>query len=96
MGDMVVGNYSSRYNISTQKLAYQTNYLNTKEIYAVCLHASKTGPIIQCLSGINRRRMTGEIMLNRAQISSLTANELYIRVYSKASPKGELGQRVII
>ena len=84
------------FDISTQVLTYKTDYLNTEDIYAVCLHASKIGPIIQCLSGINRRRMAGEIMLNRAQISSLTANELYIRVYSKASPKGALGQRVII
>jgi hypothetical protein len=95
MVDMVVGSYSSRYNISTHKSAYQTNYLNTKEIYAVCLHASRTGPIIQCLSGPDGRRMTGEIMLNFTQVGALKASEFYIRVYSKANPKGEQGQQLI-
>ena len=88
-------NVAMTFNISTQLLSYQTNYLNTEEIYAVCLHASKTGPIIQCLSGPDRRRMSGEIMLNFTQVGALKANEFYIRVYSKASPKGEQGQQLI-
>ena len=92
---MVGGNYSSRYNISTQKLAYQTNYLNTEDIYAVWLHASKTGPIIQCLSGPDGRRKSGEIMLNFTQVGALKTSEFYIRVYSKANPKGEQGRQLI-
>ena len=88
-------NVAMTFNISTQLLSYQTDYLNTEEIFAVCLHASKTGPIIQCLSGPDGRRMSGELMLNRAQISALNANALYLRVYSKANPKGEQGQQLI-
>jgi hypothetical protein len=39
--------------------------------------------------------MSGEIMLNLTQVGALKANEFYIRVYSKASPKGEQGQQLI-
>ena len=84
------------FDISTQLLSYKTDYFGTEDIYAVCLHASKTGAIIQCLSGINGRRMSGELMLNRTQVRSLYANELYIRVYSEISPRGEKGKRVFV
>ena len=84
------------FNPSTQLLQYRTQYPNTENIYAVCLHASKVGPIIQCLSSIDGRRREGELMLNRAQVKALNAGNLSLRVYSQSSPKGELEQQIIV
>ena len=77
-------------------LAYLTRYLTDKEIYAVCLHRSKLGPVIQCLSGIQGRRRTGTVTLNNGHIAALKKGELYLRIYSPSSPKGQKKKRVIL
>ena len=82
-------------NVSRHTLRYQTKYLTKNAIYAVCLHRAKHGPIIQCLSGLKGVRSQGELRLTRTHMALLRQGESYVRVYSKASPKGEQSKRVV-
>lgn len=76
------------------ELHYQTRYLDESDIYAVCLHTAKRGPVIQCLSGPEGRRMEGTVSLNAAHRKALHDDALYLRLYAPESPKGEKSIRI--
>lgn len=78
------------------ELAYETRYLAEKDIYAVCLHRSKTGPIIQCVSGLEARRMNGVIELLPKDINTLKNQGLYLRLYDADNPAGSTATPVTI
>ena len=84
------------FDATVNSLHYKTRYLGTREIYAVCLHESKKGPVIQCLSGVEGRRLEGALKMNVVHIDALRKGKLYLRVYSPASLKGEIGKRVVL
>lgn len=83
-----------RYQPLLNELAYETRYLTQRDVYAVCLHRSKTGPIIHCVSGLNKRRMNGVIGLLPKDIESLKNQAFYLRLYDAESPKGKALKRV--
>lgn len=78
------------------ELHYQTSYLGDGEIYAVCLHKAKQGPVIQCLSGPEGRRMKGKVSLDAIQLGALYDKALYLRVYSPRSLRGETNRRLAL
>ena len=77
------------------ELHYQTRYLDESDIYAVCLHKAKRGPVIQCLSGINGRRSSGSVTLNASHRQAFYNNQFVLRLYSSESPKGQLSEPVV-
>lgn len=78
-----------RLDVSQHRLQYQTQYFSDEEIYAICLHSSKQGPVIDCVSGIERRRSSGSILLSYEQINALQNGDIYLRVFSPKDPKGQ-------
>lgn len=88
------------FNPTNSQLSYKTQYLEgealqTEDIYAVCLHRAKQGPIIQCLSGIEGRRSSGVVALNAAHRQALNRKELTLRLYSAQSPKGQVASALV-
>ena len=83
------------YNPMQSTLQYQTQVKRGQEIDALCLHKSKQGAVIQCLYGPQGRRSTGKVVLSYQHIQALKNNQLYLRVYSQASPMGQQSQQVI-
>ena len=86
------------YDAINSELRYLFNFfskhLNPQKIYAICLHKKQQGPIIQCLPNVQSRPLKGVIELSDEHITALSNNELFIRLYSPSSPKGQLHQKV--
>jgi Asp-tRNA(Asn)/Glu-tRNA(Gln) amidotransferase A subunit family amidase len=83
------------FDSTVNSLQYKTRYLGTQDIYAVCLHQSKEGAVIQCLSGANKKRLEGVVKMNVVHIDALRKNELYLRIYGPESLKGKIKKRVL-
>ena len=84
------------FDVTKSELAYKTILSQEKEAYAVCLHQSKQGPIIQCLSGINGRRLEGRVQLNYENVKRLREGELHVRAYSQENPLGSKGTVLVL
>lgn len=83
------------YQPTQSTLHYQTHVKAKQKITTLCLHKARKGAVIRCLYGMQGRRSNGKIALNLRHVRALKNNELYLRVYSHASPSGQLAQQVI-
>ena len=84
------------FDATTSQLSYKTQLLDKQPITAVCLHKTKKGAVIHCLSGPQGRRTSGVITLNASHIQALHNKQLFLRVYSQANPLGQISQRVVL
>lgn len=83
------------FDVTKSELTYKTILNQEKEVYAVCLHQSKQGPIIQCLSGVNGRRSEGYLQLGYENVKRLRDGRLHMRSYDKENPLGGKGSTLV-
>ena len=82
------------FDITKSTLEYKLQYLTNDEVYAICLHRFKNGPLIQCLSRGKRDHLSGTLLLNYKHIDELKRGDLYLRVFSPSSPLGEQNKQM--
>lgn len=82
------------FDTTQNTLAYQVRYTSDEDIYAICLHYAKEGPVIYCLSGRDGTPIEGVLSLNKKHRDLLRQGALVLRLYSSNSPLGQLVSKI--